>query len=121
MNMASLYRRSIPRQPVKPYRVMVTWHDGRKTCEAEDDDPRALAGAPTVARNARSIARIELHGPPQRGGSQASAPVCVCLETIWASHWVGYQTADREPAYQPVAKPPPSPFVTALENVSTRD
>ena len=109
MNMASLYRRSIPRQPVKPYRVMVTWHDGRKTCEAEDDDPRALAGAPTVARNARVIARIELH---DRSG---------CLETIWASHWVGYQTADREPAYQPVAKPPPSPFVTALENVSTRD
>ena len=109
MNMASLYRRSIPRQPVKPYRVMVTWHDGRKTCEAEDDDPRALAGAPTVARNARSIARIELH---DRSG---------CLETIWASHWVGYQTADREPAHQPVAKSPPSPFVTALENVSTRD
>jgi hypothetical protein len=39
-----------------------------------------------VARNARSIKRIELH---DRSG---------VLATIWASHWVGYQNADREPA-----------------------
>ena len=36
-----------------------------------------------VARNARSIKRIELH---DRTG---------VLATIWASHWVGYQTCGQ--------------------------
>ena len=72
-------------QTVRAYRVVVHWHDGRKTCEAQSDNPSALKGAPMIARNARSIARIEIH---DRTG---------VLETVWASHWVGYQNADREP------------------------
>jgi len=64
---------------------MVTWHDGRVTCAAESDNPADLRGANMVSRNARSIARIEIT-------DRSSV-----LETVWASHWVGYQRADNPP------------------------
>jgi hypothetical protein len=86
MNMSSLYRTHRNVYPTRNYRIMVHWHDGRVTCEADSDNPDDVRGAPMVARNARSIKRIELH---DRSG---------VLATIWASHWVGYQTSDREPA-----------------------
>lgn len=70
--------------PTRNYRVWVEWRDGRRTCEAQSDNPTDLRGAPMIARNPRAINRIEVH---DRTG---------CLETVWASHWVGYQTADRE-------------------------
>jgi hypothetical protein len=69
----------------RAYRIVVEWRDGRRTIEATSDDPTALKGAPTIARNPRSINRIELHDTTG------------CLETIWASHWVGYQRADNPP------------------------
>jgi len=91
------------------YRLMVTWHTPRGepprvTCAAQSDNPCDLAEAPMVARNARSIARIELH---DRTG---------CLETIWASHWVGYQRKDNPPPIEfALREPDTSKFTTGVK------
>jgi hypothetical protein len=86
MNMSSLYKPGRVAHPTLNYRLIVHWHDGRVICEAQSDCADDLRQAHQVARNPRSIKRIELH---DRSG---------VLATIWASHWVGYQTADRPPA-----------------------
>jgi hypothetical protein len=98
-----------PVAPTKTYRIMVTWHTPRGeppriTCVAQSDNPCDLAEAPMVARNARSIARIELH---DRTG---------CLETIWASHWVGYQRRDNPPPIEfALREPDTSRFTTGVK------
>ena len=108
MNMASLYPLERP-QPVGNYKILVTWHTPRGTpprvtCVAASDDPTTLKGASMVARNARSIARIELH---DRTG---------CLETIWASHWVGYQRRDNPPPIEfALREPDTSRFTTGVK------
>lgn len=68
--------------PSRAYSVHVQWRDGRKTIEAQSDNPSDVRGAPMISRNPRAINRIEVH---DRTG---------CLETVWDSTWFGYQTHD---------------------------